>query len=301
MTFSLLTAVTLFLQSVVLASETPRQCTYAPVERLSLGDDPRRVAQIDEPSFHALIDAVDRMYRPFVERHGAELVVEKLWESPLISASAAQARDEWRVTIHGAFARRKEMTPDAFQLAVCHEFGHHLGGFPTKSSGWSAAESQADYFAAHACARRLWASDAEKNEAFRLTVPALPRSRCDAQWSGQGERDLCYRIAMASLSATTFLAWIEGGAAPRFEMPNKGVVHKTYLEHSTPQCRLDSYVSAALCSLKDFDPSVIPGKGLSAGQGSHEAEREMERYSCGGAAGSAPGVRPSCWFKSVLH
>jgi hypothetical protein len=282
--------------------EAAEICALARANSFFLLDDSNEIANVDETSFHSLINEVTQIYSPIVSTHGAELVVKRLWSDSEANASAIQSGKRWRVEIYGGLARRKEITPDGLQMATCHEIGHHLGGFPLyKHAPWAAAEGQADYFAAHSCARMLWAKDVEKNAAFRETAPARVKEGCDTQWGKQEERDLCYRIAMAGFSVSAFLATLDDESTPHFERPASNAVTSTFYGHSQAQCRLDTFFHGALCSSNAFDDLVIPGRNHPAGQGSPEAEQDMEKYSCGGKASSAPGVRRACWFKSALY
>ena len=62
--------------------------------------------------------------------------------------------NEWRVVIYGGL-EHPLLTLDGLTAVICHEVGHHLGGFAFKTSilgdNWAATEGQSDYFAAHRC------------------------------------------------------------------------------------------------------------------------------------------------------
>jgi hypothetical protein len=255
---------------------------------------------IDEARFNQIIDDVIARYRPVFDKHQASLMVNKYWESSEVNASADQVGGEWIINMYGGLARRPELTEDAFALAVCHEIGHHLGGYHFKDS-WASSEGQADYFAAQACARKIWQADLVRNAAARDEIGAYPKGRCDEIWSNESERNLCYRVALASKSLATLLWKIsEEGAEPQFETPDDSVVAGSRPNHPDAQCRLDTYFQAALCPV-NFDDWTIPGKGHSEGRGSLGAEFEAAKVSCTQASLFEVGTRPLCWFKPHLE
>jgi hypothetical protein len=182
---------------------------------------------------------------------------------------------------------------------MCHELGHHLGGFAFKSTNWAANEGQADYFSTQVCARKLWAGDPANQQAAN-NVDAYARAECNKIWNKVADQNICYRISAAGQALATLLSVIEhGGVSPKFDRPDTSVVQTTNPAHPKAQCRLDTFFAGSLCPVK-FDLSVIPGRNNPAGQLSKEAEKEAYKYSCGVADGYDIGVRPLCWFKPKL-
>ena len=88
-------------------------------------------SSMTEERFKEIIDEVMVPYRPIVESHGAKLLVNYLWSDNTVNASAEQKGDTWIINMYGGLARRSEITDDGFAAVVCHELGHHLGGFFT--------------------------------------------------------------------------------------------------------------------------------------------------------------------------
>jgi hypothetical protein len=257
-------------------------------------------ANMTQEEFNLLIDQVLDLYEPVINAHGAELVRNKLWEDPTVNASASQEPNRWIVNMYGGLARRPEVTPDGFVLVVCHELGHHLGGFPLKGERWAATEGQADYFATQACARALWQSQFTDNAAHRLSVNPEAQAQCDSVWNDVADQDLCYRISAASKSLASLLAAIGGSTdMPDFSTPDVAQVDRTYEAHPAAQCRLDTYMNGATC-LDPFDVNIIPGKSHPDGQSSTAAELEAANHSCMQAKGQVVGLRSRCWFKPRL-
>lgn len=87
-------------------------------------------SNINEEQFNTLIQKIQTVYAPIVKTFGASLSISGSWNSQTLNAGATQVFGYWwKVAITGAIARRPELTPDGFSLIVCHEVGHHLGGF----------------------------------------------------------------------------------------------------------------------------------------------------------------------------
>lgn len=282
-------------------AQAEKLCTFMPENSLHLQDTMQADNGMTEELFNKLIDEAVAVYGPIIETYKAKLSMERNWSDGTVNAYAQQYGSVWEVAMFGGLARREEVTPDGFQLVICHEIGHHVGGYPLKGTRWASTEGQSDYFATQACARALWAGQKDINAKFRETTPEAARTACDAQWSKTEDQNLCYRAAMGGLSLAKLLGALGGSKPVDFATPDTKRVTRTNDNHPAAQCRLDTYFNGALCSAKTWDSLVIPGKNNAAGQGSPEAEQDSDKYVCGGIASSAPGVRPGCWFKSVVH
>jgi len=261
-----------------------------------------RVSNINEATFNSIADSVVNQFRPYADLHHANLTVEKLWTDPTVNAYADQdsSGNTWTVHMFGGLARRSEITPDGFALVVCHELGHHFGGFAYYSdTDWAASEGQADYFATEACARLIWGDSASENAKHRNTVPKVAKTRCDQVWNSQSDRDLCYRVADAGASLAKLLAVPDGNSVPKFDTPDSHVVKETYVDHPEAQCRLDTYLSGGLCKAQ-FDLRIIPGRSNVEGETSLSAEKESALYSCTTSGGYTEGLRPACWYKARM-
>lgn len=218
----------------------------------------------------------------------------------------------WQVQVTGGLARRPELSQDAFTLVVCHELGHHLGGFPFAASTpipipiespmlevWAANEGQADYFSAQSCSKKMWGAQLDKNAEFRTKVTAVAQKRCDTAYDTTEERDLCYRVTVAAESVSATMSALKQVPLTHFDTPNTNVVTKTDDAHPETQCRMDTLFQAALCKAV-FNEKVIPGKKISAGANSMEAEKESAGYICTHSGGYEEGLRPTCWFKARM-
>lgn len=271
---------------------------------------------MSEQEFNKIINSVQTVYAPVVSQFGGKLSVKGDWTAAKLNAAANQTFGTWSVVITGALARRAELSSDGFALILCHELGHHLGGFVLAAGGpippelplpipiptppvWAAVEGQADYFSTQVCARRLWAPDLELNRQFRNKAHPLAQKICQQQWSSEADRDLCYRISVGAESVAATMAGIKQAPAPQVDTPDQSVVNKTNEAHPAIQCRLDTLVAGAFCSAA-FNPTIIPGKKTPQGPASVEAEAEAASVSCTKYSGYSEGLRPACWFKARM-
>ncbi|MGE0616047.1 MAG: hypothetical protein AB7P04_10430 [Bacteriovoracia bacterium] len=282
----------------LLVAVTPASASILPENSLHLYDDPGKVAEITEEQFNQIIDRVIDLYKPVVALHGGELSCEKKWKDGTVNAYASRDGKVWTVSMFGGLARRKEVTPDGFALVVCHELGHHLGGFPFyPDEDWAASEGQSDYYATQVCGRKLWQTDYVENAKAAETVDKTAKAQCDKNWLSTESRNLCYRIANGSLSLATLLGVLGGTGAPKFDTPDMKTVKQTNPNHPAAQCRLDTYMAGARCGVR-MDTVMIPGVAHAKGQDSMEAEKVSTFQACVATEGFADGVRPACWFKT---
>ncbi|MBM3383225.1 MAG: hypothetical protein FJY29_12440 [Betaproteobacteria bacterium] len=289
----------IFPASLSAASKT----TCFPPNKLHLRPSPLEKSNISARQFAEIIARAEKIYTPIVKGHGAKLKINRLWKDDTVNATAVQTDDLWEVNMYGGLARRPEVTPDGFAMVLCHELGHHLGGYVMARDadmGWASNEGQSDYFATESCAKEIWRADLNENAKHRETVLPFAKSLCDTNHAQQPERDLCYRTSNAGLSLASLLAALRSSETPKFETPSKKVVTQTNDEHPEAQCRLDTYVAGALCTVP-FNPSVIPGKGLAQGGSSLEAERAAGETSCLARDGWVNAQRPRCWFKPYFE
>jgi subtilisin-like proprotein convertase family protein len=260
-------------------------------------------SNISERKFNEIIAAAEKVYAPIVRSHGAKLKIHRRWDDDTVNASAVQNGSLWEVNMYGGLARQPEVTPDGFALVVCHELGHHLGGYVMvgdEDMQWASNEGQSDYFATQSCAKEIWKAELEENAKHRATVLPTPKAVCDKNYGTVAEQDLCYRTSNAGLSLATLLASLRNSELPKFETPSRTRVDVTMDEHPEAQCRLDTYLAAAGCSVP-FDPRVIPGKELSQGGASREAEDFAGQSSCLARDGWSSAQRPRCWFKPFFE
>lgn len=300
----------LALFSLTTLTASPTHAQYLPDNDLDR-EDARIVAlglsNMDEAQFNAVIDEALSFYQPLAASWGATLSVSRLWSDSKVNAAASQQGTRWLVQMYGGMARRPEISRDSFQLVLCHELGHHFGGFvfyPQDNPlmrAWMSNEGQSDYFAAQSCARELWHSQTETNAKFRTIIKPEGKALCDQAWNTTEQRDLCYRVSQAGMELATLMQVLRKETTPpAYDSPDKNEVTKMFHSHPGTQCRLDTTVAAATC-LAYFDPNLIPGKEIWDGRNSESAERLAARGSCMKTSGFEHGRRPRCWFLPTIE
>lgn len=268
---------------------------FLPENNLHLEDHVWLSGGLTEAQFNEQIDKVSAVIAPIMKNLGGRMTVERAWTDSTVNAYADQQGGTWNVHMFGGLARRPEVTPDGFAMVICHESGHHLGGFPF-SADWAADEGQSDYFATTHCARAIWSNEKEQNAAAAATVNATAKAKCDHTMTTDDDRNLCYRTMNASKSLADLLAAL-GGTKASFETVDPAQVSRTDHEHPEAQCRLDTYIAGSLCTAP-YDAGVIAGKGTDGrGKNTVAAERESAKQYCADAAKFENGLRPRCWFK----
>jgi hypothetical protein len=301
------------LLAVFFVTSSNVSATFIAEEDLAIQSLPKGYSNdITEAEFKAILKKIGDTYSPIVSKFGGKLQMQGDWKSKKLNAGARQMFGSWQVAISGELARHPDLTADGFALIVCHELGHHLGGFPIAAAmpvpipievpnteAWAATEGQSDYFATQICAKKIWADEKAKNATFRQTAKDIVRNGCDAIYKSVDEQDLCYRTVSGVQSMIRTMANLMKKDEPKLETPDQTVVDKTLDKHPPVQCRLDTSFQGAICPM-NWDESVIPGKKVSSGVDSIEAEQESARYSCTASAGFNYGIRPACWFKARL-
>lgn len=242
---------------------------------------------LSESQYHKVIDKVERVYRKVAEDYGGELKIDRKWESPTVNAGTF--RDEggkhWHVNLYGGLPRHPTMTEDGFALVICHELGHHIGGFPKKiinrRTHWSSAEGQADYWATLKCLRRLFENDDNETLLQGVKIPQTLTKYCELSFGTRGHRDLCKRIGLAGVAVANLNASATN-STPSLDTPSQEVVSATYEKHPKPQCRLDTYFQGTICD--DIWENWV-------------SQTEEMKGTCHSGHGHTIGLRPSCWFK----
>ena len=172
-------------------------CLYLPKNNYKIPVNNFQEGGITEAQFNAVITKVAKYYEPIVKAHGGVLKVNRLWKDGTVNASAERDGNTWIVNMYGGLARHRVVNEDGFTLVMCHETGHHLGGYPIISGDdWASNEGQSDYFATMKCFRRI---NEKANNVKRLSqaqVPAIVKEACSKQFKSADEIALCARNSM---------------------------------------------------------------------------------------------------------
>jgi hypothetical protein len=288
--------------SIAQAHNNGEVCNFIPENNLRIPAGLEMVGGIDEVAFNRVIDKVSAAYGPMITKKGGTLKVNRLWDNATVNASAQRSGKTWVVNMYGGLARHSVTSEDGFTLVMCHEVGHHLGGFPTTGSifgnNWASNEGQADYFATMKCARAVWVKEDNAKVLSQMEVPAVVKEKCSLQHKSTSEILLCERGAMGGLNlanllwslsngktsklALTGLEGIAGKAMPAFDTPNMTQVSKTDSAHPEAQCRLDTYFNGAICGISDSEEF---------------GAKDPITGACSEEKGDKLGFRPRCWYK----
>lgn len=238
---------------------------------------------LSDLQYHAVIDKVEKTYKPIVEKLGMKLKINRLWDDPRVNAGATKKGKEWILNLYGGYARHSSVTEDGYALVICHELGHHLGGTPKKKqANWASTEGQADYFATLKCLRKVFRHDDNVHYVTQLTVPQLISDKCAASFKTDWEIALCKRTSVAGLAVSAISADIRNTDMPSVETPDSSIVETTYEAHPEPQCRLDTYFQGSICEVSSVN--ALSSTDESVG-------------TCHQINGQESGLRPMCWFK----
>jgi hypothetical protein len=241
---------------------------------------------ISKGDFKRLIDSVKRVYIPIFKKKKMNLKIEAFWEDKQTNAYAGLRGTDRYVLIYGGYARHRFMTKDAFLSVVCHEIGHHLGGFPKKAHGsWSSSEGQADYFSTLKCMKEVLRSY-QNNEvtALSLNLPEMVKKECRYQFPVDNDYFICLRSAKAAEDhgrVISDLTGLEESLEVSLITPSEEKKFSTSLQHPSPQCRVDTKYQGALCNV----PTSIPLD-----------DEDEKKGACHLNNFNILGVRPSCWF-----
>jgi hypothetical protein len=279
--------------TVVNAKGEELLCKFAPENDLYIPAGTEKAGEgIDEATFNKVIDRIEAVYRPIVKARGGNLKINRKWNDGTVNANAMRFFGRWNVNMYGGLARYSTMTADGFSMVLCHELGHHLGGYPNVHTllGTMADEGQSDYFAATKCFRRVFENDDNVSMMGALNVPKEVTSACTKTFKSQKEIALCQRTSMTGkvLAQTLWSLGRQGSAprepvaAPEFNTPTTAVVSTTDHTHPLGQCRLDTMYAGAICGIsytEDF------------------AKDNASTGACAEEKGDLVGIRPHCWYK----
>lgn len=264
-------------------------CNFVPENNLWISADQKTNDGITKEEFFEINDTMEKLYAPIVKKFGGNLKVNKLWDDGTVNASAQQQGSTWIVNMYGGLARFSGMTYDGFALVMCHELGHHLGGFPKNpgliTPSWASNEGQSDYFATMKCFREVYGRENNLQRMEGVDVPAVVEESCSVQHKTSSAIALCKRAAMGGAVLARVLGKLGQSAEPQFETPDSTQVSATNNRHPKAQCRMDTYFAGAVCGI------------------SHKVDFGKEDAITGACAeerGDKFGVRSRCWYKPKL-
>jgi hypothetical protein len=233
------------------------------------------------------LSKLQRIYDPIFQAKGGELYFPpEDWDNGDVNGTVDRQGTKWRVRVFGGFARHPKTTRDAMLLVTCHEIGHQLAEtayYPNDPYKWAAAEGQADYYSTLKCMRLVLADEDNRAAVDALNVPNRVRTECETQFSDPMDQLICQRGAMAGFQMTT--VWESEPYSFSFDRKDETIVTSTYYWHPNNQCRIDTYLAGAACTV----PASV------------DVSKDSYRTgTCNKADGFTSGLRPACWYKEPI-
>ena len=286
---SILAVLALVPASLALACTEDGKHGIAPDNNLYIADSAFNASPVSETQFNASIARATKIYEPVFAAQGRTYKIISKWSDGTVNAFADRAGKVSQVHMFGGLARHPKMSPDGFDLVICHETGHHIGGAPKISgalgkNAWASNEGESDYYATLKCAREMWQSDDNEAIVSKMTIPAIVTERCQKSFDKANDIRICERASMAGKDLGDTLADLGKTAVTDFEKPDMKVVKKMFDAHPAAQCRLDTYFAGAVCA-KSKDLTV--------------SDTDATIGTCSQEKGEVLGIRPLCWYKPV--
>jgi len=259
--------------------------SFVPENDMSIFEWNRGAGGISQSEFVAILNKINNIYTPLVAKSGLSLKVINYWSDGRVNASSSRSGNTLYVYMYGGLARHEAINYEAIVLATCHEVGHHLGGYPKKSSPgltWSTAEGGADYFASLKCMRKYFATEDNATVLAQRASELDPFavSHCNQAFSTKKDRLICLRSSLGAQSMADFFATTGPGFQYKFETPSTFKPSSVIMGYPNDQCRLDAYFAGMLCPVSDTQN--LSNSDLRAGA----CYRGQHRF----------GFRPTCWF-----
>ena len=252
----------------------------------AITEEERLASKINEADFDLLVERISETFTGLFKKQGLKLKISANWNNPKVNAFSDQSGSTRYIYLFGGYARYPMMDKDTFLSVICHEVGHHLGGFPRESgSTWASAEGQADYYSTLKCMKMILKDDIENEKiALSLDLPNEVKDQCRSQFIQDDDYFICLRSAKASEiygKINASLATPDSRKEISLLTPDKKRVASTNLSYPLPQCRVDTKFQGALCNV---DVNIPLGYD------------DENKGACSIKNGNTFGVRPTCWF-----
>lgn len=238
---------------------------------------------VTETVFNEVIEHLSEIYVPVIQKLGAKLEIVGDWEDATVNAVATRDQSTWKVNVAGGIARAPKMTKNALVHIICHEIGHQIGGAPRMAlyGGWPSSEGQADYWSGAKCLKRYYQKFRHEGE-IHGNLPEKAKNQCQTQFTATEDREICLKVISTAVEFGKFLDTLNPKKDPiSFETPDSRIVKGTNInDYPRPQCRFDTIVSAALCTVNPQDLN---------------SPESVEASNCNDL--NRLGARPRCWYK----
>lgn len=258
---------------------------FLPENKMNIPVGVKTAGGITQEQFNQVMDRMEKLYSPEIERLGGKLKINRLWSNGTVNASANRSGTSWVLNMYGGLARHAATNFEGMALVACHEMGHHLGGAPKYggqgSLDWASNEGQADYYSALKCLRRFFAEDDNKAILANMTIDPLAEKSCVEQFANEQDQLLCKRTSIGGQSvAMLFKSLSNQTVVPQFGTPDPRKVQQTNDDHPATQCRMDTFFAGMRCPV-DVNSKLD--------------ESDYRQGSCY-SPHDPVGFRPACWF-----
>ncbi len=243
-------------------------------------------SSVTENDFDRLVEIASESYTGIFKRQGLKLKIDASWKDNTQNAYSDQSGQNRYIYLFGGYARHPLMDKDTYLSVICHELGHHLGGFPREEgSTWASAEGEADYFSTLKCMKYLLKDDPENERiALSLDLPEEVKNLCRNQHPMSNDYYICLRSSKAAETygkINASLATPDSTVEISLLTPVTKRVHSTNLTYPMPQCRVDTKFQGALCNASIDIPMGY---------------QDENKGACSLKNGNPIGARPECWF-----
>ena len=238
--------------------------------------------------FQSVIDHFENTWSETLNREfSKKLIFNVDFEDERVNASCSRDDDNNPILkIRGGLLRHPQMNEEVLNFLLCHELGHFMGGAPKSFRGrstkrsWSSVEGQADYFAATKCLPKIYSNEI-------MTLDFSKSNLIKDKVKSVCEGEVCSRVVYSGLLAARFFASLKkGSTVPEIGRSERYYPSETLQKHPTPQCRLDTVVSAVKC---EIDYSYLMD------------DLDISIGACIKKEINLSGERASCWFNEINY
>lgn len=231
---------------------------------------------ISASEFKEILKEFSDINAQMIKEKGYTLILKDKWLDNTVNADTEREDKKLIINAYGGLARFKGMDPDTYTMVLCHELGHHFGGFPRK--GWASNEGQSDYYATMKCFRKMpYSKKIIKNP------PPIVKEKCSLLHKSKDDINVCITSTMIGFNLADILNRLsEGKKTLDFNTPDEKQVNATFHGHPEAQCRLDTYFAGAICNMSQFEDFDEINPIIAA---------------CAEEKGDILGIRPRCWYK----
>lgn len=211
-------------------------------------------SEITEQQFLTTIHEIHALYFPMSQDLGRPMEIFHDWKMPYFSAWASNLDQVFKINFWGGFARLPSMSIETWEFVVCHEVGHIVGGEPMEDNKLLndfSAEGQSDYFAITECLPHYYRTFA-RTQFDRSRSTKFELETCNKRYKNTIDQNICLKTLKAGRDFSHILR--ESGHTDdptSYHTPAPHTDETIDSSYPSPQCRLDSFLTGALCLDKE--------------------------------------------------